>query len=311
MAHELTHALDDQHYDIDGTLKKLGEDTDATLAFQAVVEGSGTNLMNQWFKGHLSEVSAEDLQRAQETTGNSLEDAPPYLWLPLLAVYLRGEGFLVHTGGLNLLMKAADVKDVDRAFQSPPRSSEQILHPDKYWKDSKRDDPLHVTIDTSRLPSGWKVAGQDTLGELYLGLLTTPQADRKGLSANPLAVMSVKYTNKASEGWGGDRLVLLSNGDDRFLELVTAWDTQKDADEFADALDKKPGVIPLVDAKQGSGSAFHAGATATDVEVVQPATAEGTPPVVVVRITSFSKPMDASKLELPWHVEPKLAAQSK
>jgi hypothetical protein len=41
LAHELDHALDDQLFDIDGTLKKIGEDTDAQLAFHAVVEGSG------------------------------------------------------------------------------------------------------------------------------------------------------------------------------------------------------------------------------------------------------------------------------
>ncbi len=325
MAHELTHALDDQHYDIDGTLKKLGDDTDASLAFQAVVEGSGTNLMNQWFKTHMSEVSADDLERAQGMSGDSLENTPPYLWLPLLAVYLRGEGFLVHTGGINMLAKAADVKDVDRAFKSPPKSSEQILHPDKYWKDSKHDDPLKVTIDTSRLPKGWSVAGEDTLGELYLGLLTTPREDRKGLSANPMAVLGVKYTNKASEGWGGDRLVLLKSGDQRFLELVTAWDTQKDADDFCavindDAhpvfIDAKDHEMNAPDSKKSKPIGTPGGTlvscsvqmTTSNSNPSSSTAASDGPWVVVIKMVSGFDPAatDWSVFDdLPWTVEPK------
>jgi hypothetical protein len=310
MAHELTHALDDQYFDIDGTLEKLGADTDPSLAFQAVVEGSGTNLMNQWFLHHKSEVTSADLERAQGMSGDQLSNAPPYLWLPLLAVYLRGEGFLVHTAGINMLVKEAKREDVERAFKDPPRSSEQILHPTKYWKDSKRDDPIAVTIETKKLPAGWKVAGEDTLGELYIGLLATPPDERKGLdTSNPASVLGVKYSNKASEGWGGDRLVLLERGDDRFLELVTAWDTEKDAAEFAQVFDAHPDIIPVLGKDDSPGSkAFVPGSTATEYTVIRPKSAEGEPSLVVIRIASLSKPAaghsDVAMLTLPWTVKP-------
>ena len=99
---------------------------------------------------------------------------PPFLWKPLIAAYLRGEGFLVHAAGMNIAMKAAKVEDIRAAFGNPPRSSEQILHPDKYWNPDQRDEPRRIEFDASALADGWKVLGQDTLGELYLGLLTTP-----------------------------------------------------------------------------------------------------------------------------------------
>jgi hypothetical protein len=319
LAHELTHALDDQYYDIDGTLKKIAGNTDAEVAFQAVVEGSGTGEMNQWFKAHMTEVSMEDLSRAQGMGADQLADAPPYLWKPLLAVYLRGDGFLTHQKGMNLTMKAATTDDVRMAFQSPPRSTEQILHPAKYWDEKSLDEPVPVAIDTSKLPAGWMVLGEDTLGELYLAMLTTPAKDRKGLDvANPMSMLGIKYTNTAAEGWGGDRLVLLGHGEDRMLQLVTVWDTLKDADEFASALGdpRNPAAIPVwAGAERDAKKGWSAGNTATDAIVSRETAAnpvDGKSACVIVRVFSFAgermKDDDVAQMSLPWKLT---AAQSK
>lgn len=236
LAHELTHALDDQHFDLDGTLKHLEEQTDREFAYMAVVEGSGTSAMNQWTIQRLASIDKKALLASQDLGTEGLAEAPALLWKPLIAAYLRGEGFLVRVPSMNLAMKAAKVEDIKSAFENPPRSSEQILHPAKYWNQEERDEPRKVEFETSKLPEGWTVLGEDTLGELYLGLLTTPAAERKGLDAkNPLAVLGIKYTNAAAEGWGGDRALLLGKGDARALILVTAWDTTEDAQEFFDA----------------------------------------------------------------------------
>src|SRR5262245_49247030 len=48
LAHELTHALDDQHFDFDDHITKLGMSSDAEWAYWAVIEGSGSSAMNQW-----------------------------------------------------------------------------------------------------------------------------------------------------------------------------------------------------------------------------------------------------------------------
>jgi hypothetical protein len=235
LSHELTHALDDQLFDLDHNLKELSQETDSEFAYRAVVEGSGTAVMKQWMVLHVKDLDPKALASV-DTGTEALGDAPPYLWKPLLAAYLRGEGFLVHTAGMNIGMKATTTEDLRRAFEHPPRSSEQVLHPEKYWDPAKRDEPRSVRLDLSRLPPDWKPLGEDTLGELYLGLVTTPVEKRKPFDAkNPLSVLSIDYTNRASEGWGGDRAVLLGKGDARMLWLVTAWDTPKDAGEFFDA----------------------------------------------------------------------------
>src|SRR5262249_29762928 len=151
-----------------------------------------------------------------------------------------------------------------------------------------RDDPLKVTIDTHKLPEGWTVEGEDTLGELYLGLLTTPPAERKGLSANAMAVLGVKYTNKASTGWGGDRLVLLQSGDRRYVELVTAWDSQKDAEEFCSTFQDAEHPIFVDATKAGSlasKGSYPVGTPWTTYVECKPG-AEAGPWVVVIKVIS-------------------------
>lgn len=282
LAHELTHALDDQHYDIDGTLAKLGGESDAELAFQAVVEGSGTAAMNTWYMGHAKDVSMSDLAKAQGMGADALKDAPPYLWKPLIAVYLQGAGFLAVAG-------KPQTEAVAVSFKSPPRSMEQILHPEKYWNEAKRDEPVRVRFDLGSVPAGWTVLGEDTLGEMMIGLVTTPRKDRKGLDpSNAFAILGLKYTTTESRGWGGDRALLLGRGDDRMLYVATVWDTPKDAAEFATSVrDQK--LVPLFGAGEPrtAEAGWKAGMTPTSLKVVESTSPRGRG-AVLVRIGSFA-----------------------
>jgi hypothetical protein len=88
LAHELTHALDDQHYDIDGMLEKRKGDSDAVFAFSAVVEGSGTAVMNAWMMERMAELDPEALSEAGGLSMEEIGKAPPFVWKPLLASYL-------------------------------------------------------------------------------------------------------------------------------------------------------------------------------------------------------------------------------
>lgn len=300
LAHELTHALDDQIHDLDAALRRANEETDAELAIRAVIEGSGTNLMNRWTVAHGRGISASEMEQLQSMGADALRKAPPLLWKPLVASYYAGDGFLSRAGGLNLTMKPADPADVARAFRDPPRSTEQILHPERYWNDGKRDEPVGVAYDTKTLPAGWTELAQDTLGELALALLTTPVADRKGLDlSNPMALLGLKFTNVAATGWGGDRMILLGRGDDRFLQLVTAWDSVEDAREFVAALE---GVAPkLFGGAREPAAGWVARFTPTHFDVRHPADAQG-PALVVVRAASLTKADDAGfgNLLVPW-----------
>lgn len=259
LAHELTHALDDQHFDLDaGIARAIGLGTDAGFAYAAVVEGSGTQAMQQWAVGNASQLSLQDLEQAGSMGAAELAAAPPYLWKPLIAAYLQGQQFLA--GG----RKVPDA--VRRAFEHPPRSSEQVLHPEKYWQAEQRDEPLALAFELARVKD-WQVLGQDTLGELVLALAATPGAERKGLDiSDAVGLMATQYTNDAARGWGGDRLLLLGRGEERRLQLVTAWDSEGDAREFAAAMEAiLAAQIPA--GRPRSGATWRPGLTPTGFRV--------------------------------------------
>lgn len=246
MAHEFTHALDDQYHDLDGIAEQVAENSDASLALHAVVEGSGMELMFQWASQHLT---AEELNRVVRTQAElpnaAVASAPPFVWKPIVAIYHQGQSFLRRQSRISALGGPANTWDIERAFTDPPRSTEQILHPVKYWDSTRADEPREVTCDVSGLPEGWRVLREDTLGELYAALLTTPFEEREGMNVSPLGILGLRFTNDAASGWGGDRYALLERGEGLLLCLETVWDTIKDAEEFAQTLRE---LVPDIEA---------------------------------------------------------------
>ena len=123
-------------------------------------------------------------------------------------------------------------QDVNRAFDSGPLSSEQIIHPEKYWEPEQRDDPRPVRIDGagSILGGKWTLRGSGVLGEINIALMTG--SDTSIDISNPMAILG-DWTNDAAQGWDGDRWELWSRGDAEIVLLNTIWDSEEDAKEFA------------------------------------------------------------------------------
>lgn len=235
LAHELTHALDDQLYDLESSFEERQGNDDASFAYKALAEGSGVVVMNQWMLDHFDELSLDALQDGGGLETEVLESMPAFLWKPLMAEYLKGAAFLHRTESvMRGQLGMPPLADLEAAFSDPPASSEQILHPRKYWGEP-RDTPLDVVLEIGSLSEGWEPLHENTFGELGLALCTAPPADRGGFPGQE-AMLEVRYTNPAAEGWGGDRYVLLGRGDARVLHAVTVWDTPAEAAEFATAL---------------------------------------------------------------------------
>jgi hypothetical protein len=239
-AHEMTHALDDQRYDIDGQLTKLAADDDASLALSAVAEGSATiasavYLASAAASGKIAQdelATVGDMERIRTERLNAM---PPVMRRQLLGPYLLGMSFLLR-GRPDRLREGFPKADVNAAWEHPPRSSEQILHPEKYWDPAQCDVPKQVAIpDPKRaLGKGWARAGSGILGELTIGSLVgapAPDASELGLGGS-----AASWTNAAASGWGGDRYELWTNGSAQVVLLGTVWDTERDAEEFERAL---------------------------------------------------------------------------
>jgi hypothetical protein len=239
MAHELTHALDDQHYGIDAMITKTRDDQDRANGVSAVVEGSGMLVMTlflsrEMIAGRLTPESMEELGRSEAGRAEKLKASPPLLQRGLLAPYLLGPSFILR-GDISRIRLGAPAADLDRLFRDPPVSSEQLLHPEKYWDDAKKDLPREVRLPDlcGTLGAGWSQAGRGDLGEMTLAILTGPG----GIDPlSPEATQPAAWTNEAAAGWGGDMWSLCAAGDRHVTILATLWDTPEDATQFDAAL---------------------------------------------------------------------------
>ncbi|HEX9792967.1 MAG TPA: hypothetical protein VGC54_03210 [Planctomycetota bacterium] len=244
LAHELTHALDDQHYPLDDLLARAKGSSDHEFAVRAVVEGSGTSLMNLYtmrgaVQGWLDLSSgAEEAAEMMEAQSESLELAPPYLVLTLSLPYMLGNKLLARQDnmGVAMLTEPADA-DLRHAFENPPLSSEQVLHLEKYWDPEQRDDPVKVVLPdfSSALGADWSRTDEDTLGEIGCYVLT---AESLPSLADPGALMLSSFTNSAAAGWDGDRYYLYAGpGDALVMVWASEWDSAAEAEEFVQSIE--------------------------------------------------------------------------
>jgi hypothetical protein len=218
LAHEYTHALQDQHFGLDALGTDDLSDGDRAVARIALQEGDATLLTQQWVVANLSfeeilEITKEALDPDQAAV---LARVPPLISRQLEFPYADGLAFAT------ALFERGGWAAVDAAFASPPDSTEQVIHPEKYLS---HEAPLEVSapLAATDLGKGWTAGWSDTIGELGIGVWLQPTA---GLQA----------ANEAAAGWAGDRVVLLEGPEGAWLVAwQTAWDTPADADAFAAA----------------------------------------------------------------------------
>ncbi len=222
LAHELNHALEDQHFGIGGG-GRLNDD--AALAEQALVEGSATDVMIEFATRFLNPL---ELLAATETIDEGTGDVPKAFVDQLTWTYLGGRKFIATLRDL-----AGGWKLVNYALESrPPATTEQVLHPRKYVVDER---PAPVRIDGAELRrDGWRPVDRSLFGELATDHLLRIGADPEAAKA-------------AAAGWGGDEYELWRRDvppgaceypcrADLVLVAKWAWDTDGDAAEFSDAV---------------------------------------------------------------------------
>jgi hypothetical protein len=120
---------------------------------------------------------------------------------------------------------------VSHAFTELPQSTEQILHPEKYFA---HEAPIKVSLPDVRAQLGpkWKRIKYDVNGEwsyyLILDQFLNLPAESK----------------RAAAGWAGDRYAVYEGATpgDVFMAQMTVWDTENDAHEFFDAYVKRTGL---------------------------------------------------------------------
>ncbi len=245
-AHELTHALQDQHFDLAKYLPIDGSiDDDAATARRFVVEGDATFTMLLYalhgvvgdqltpavmtgIRAQVERFATQDLGELKaQVKGNSaafggmdaeikksidaMDAIPAAVLVPLLDSYMKGALVAL------IAYEQGGWRGVDALYRKPPTSTEQVLHPATKLL-PKRDEPRRVVLAAATDPA----LISNVLGELawkiYFELWKIPAAA------------------EAAAGWGGDRYRVSRRADGRLIaQVATIWDTPADATQFATA----------------------------------------------------------------------------
>lgn len=219
MVHELVHALQDQHLDLDSLLTARKGNDERTAA-QAAMEGHATLAMLAYQlrkmtgrpvgMDQLPPLGPEAAAAAADAAGmQKLFSAPAIIRESLLFPYFGGAAFLQRLWRRmgNTLAPLGD---------RVPRSTEQVMHVDRLLGDA--DEPTGLGIEASG--DGWRELYSDGLGEFELRIYFEEH------------LKDPRRAETAAAGWDGDVYALLERDGRHALVWYTLWDTQGDADEF-------------------------------------------------------------------------------
>ena len=169
-AHEYAHALQDQHFDL--FMLESGEVTfDSSKAVGALTEGDAVLVQYLFYESLPPERQAGHAASIEET-GKEFLESPQVTEAPRIVSETFG---WEHSAGLDFVFRLylEDGFDgIDRAYEKLPRSTEQILHPEKYLSWEAPHDVVLPDL-ASVLGNGWEQRDTGVLGELltaiYLG----------------------------------------------------------------------------------------------------------------------------------------------
>ena len=213
LAHELTHALQDQHFGLKRLPLEIKNNDDVAAAASALVEGEATLVMSEYMMKNLSLKALKDNVAATITQNMSeLAGTPRYLREMLVFPYLRGQEFC------SSLYGGGGYQAVSAAYEKPPTSTAQILHPEKFFRDP-REEPIAIEWADVTV-NGKAPTADNTLGEMGTRIQIAQYTDdRTG--------------EDAANGWRGDRYVCYEGG--KALAWKSVWGSEADAAEFAAA----------------------------------------------------------------------------
>jgi hypothetical protein len=223
MAHELTHALQDQHFNLRRFDKWPKGDSDAELAVHALIEGDASLAMGVYVsRSPLRIVALMKSMGENKSSTEEIDRAPRAVRESLLFPYDQGMQWVTQ------LYRRDGWPLVSKAFTNLPQSTEQILHADKYFA---REAPIKLSLPNiaSALGNGWKQIDVDVNGEwgyyLILNEYLKSDVDAK----------------RAAAGWGGDISGLYEGRKpgEVVIAQLSAWDTEPDAVEFFNAYAKR------------------------------------------------------------------------
>jgi hypothetical protein len=227
VVHELTHALQDQHFDLDEMAEEAGEADGTTYdAYLGLIEGDATRIEDA-YSDTLSEAEFDEyLQQYDDTVAASEEDLAE---VPAVLQAFQATPYALGPALLELLVEDGGNRAVDEAFRDPPTTGEHLLEPLSYL-----DGDQPADVDPPSLPDGVDEPideGHMSAVDLYLIL---------GTRIDPFEALT------AADGWGGAPFVAYEDGDDgrTCVRIRAVGDTAEDSGQLYDAFEQWVAAAP-------------------------------------------------------------------
>lgn len=222
LVHELTHALQDQHFDLERLYADELDSSEAT-AFRGLIEGDAVRVEGRYTQDALTaaqrEVYAEEYAEDLEASQASTEDVPPFVNAGFGAPYLLGQPFAI------MLANQGGNDAVDAAFREPPDTEEHLFDPASFLADEESEGvELGLADDVEVFDDG-------PFGSPSWYLMLAERIDPK-------------VAFDAALGWNGDAYAVYEQDDRTCITAAFAGDSDADEAAMADALDQWLDALP-------------------------------------------------------------------
>jgi hypothetical protein len=215
MSHELTHALQDQHFHINKWTDAAKPDDDGELARDAVIEGSAMAAMVDYElggKGSIRDLPDFDpsLFMGDLDSNPELSKAPKVMQDELIFPYIAGIRFTQ-----KVLRSSSGWAEFYKVFAKPPSSTQQIMHPDLYLQGVV---PAKVELPATRgvLSSEWKKLDENDMGEF-------------GVQEILKQFLAKDRSTSLAAAWSGDRYAIFENQKNKHTLLLFRLRLSSDA----------------------------------------------------------------------------------
>ena len=215
LVHELTHALQDQHFDLSRT-RTIDGDSGAATAFRGLAEGDALRVEDDYIADELTtaQQAEYDAEFAEELADSEVATAgvPAFVSATFAAPYALGQPFTT------MLLNVDGNAEVDAAFSDPPTTEEHLFDPVSFLADEGEADDVDLGFDDEELFD----EGSFGATSWYLVL-----AER----------IEPEVAFEATLGWGGDRFAAVERDGVTCVRAAFVGDTAEDEAQMAAALE--------------------------------------------------------------------------
>ncbi len=206
MIHELTHAWDDQYFEL---ARPEYNDADGEIGsgFLNVVEGSAVLTATAW-RATLTDDQRAELEEL-ELGAISPDELELLFAVPFFVLQLQISPYVDGAAFVQSIYDRDGIEGVDALFDNPPTTTEQVFHVEAYLEGE-------VALEVPPVEPPFEAFDEGVMGELTFDLW---------------------FGTSVADGWGGDEYVSWRSGDTTCTTVSVVGDTDADTDEFFAAFD--------------------------------------------------------------------------